>query len=397
MERKIIHLNIADFSVAVERLLDRSLKSRALIVAQPSSRAAVYDMSDEAYSEGVRKGMSLSLACSRCRSALVLPPRPEQYRKAMECCLEKAFQYTPLVECSSGSGHLYLDVSGVGRLCGPPQDIGRRLHATMLRELTLDPIWSLAPNKLLAKVASRLVKPRGEYIVTDDNVSSFLGRLPLTIVPGIAPVDLHRLHHVNIRRIDQATALSVQDLRVLCDQRAENLYQILRGIDARPVRPATRAREEKTWCSLLTPDSNQEGVIRAALASLVQQAGFSLRRRQLGCRRLGVALQYTDGVAVSRQVVSPQPVDDDRALQGLALSALYRAWHRRVRLRKLELTCLQLQHPVQQLSLFALNQKAMHAQERDRRLSRAVDAIRLRCGGDKVLRGCQMRTDASGP
>ena len=77
MERKIIHLNIADFSVAVERLLDRSLRDRPVIIAEPSSRAVVYDMSDEAYGEGVRKGMQLGVARTRCRQALVLPPRPE--------------------------------------------------------------------------------------------------------------------------------------------------------------------------------------------------------------------------------------------------------------------------------------------------------------------------------
>ncbi|MGI6169798.1 MAG: DNA polymerase IV, partial [Christensenellales bacterium] len=70
MERRIIHLNIADFSVAVERLLDTSLKGKALIIAHPSPRAVVADMSDEAYAEGVHKGMLLSTARLRCRKAL---------------------------------------------------------------------------------------------------------------------------------------------------------------------------------------------------------------------------------------------------------------------------------------------------------------------------------------
>ena len=55
MERVILHLNIADFPVAVERLLDRTLRTRALVIAEPTARAVVYDMSDEAYADGVRK------------------------------------------------------------------------------------------------------------------------------------------------------------------------------------------------------------------------------------------------------------------------------------------------------------------------------------------------------
>ncbi|MDD2464872.1 MAG: hypothetical protein PHI97_12825 [Desulfobulbus sp.] len=394
MERRIIHLNIADFSVAVERLLDRSLKTRALIIAEPASRAVVHDMSDEAYGEGVRKGMDLAVARRCCRSALILPPRPEQYRRAMESCLQQILPYTPLVEHSNGGGHFYLDVSGVGRLFGPPQDIGRKLRLSMLRSLDLDPIWSVATNKLLAKVASRLVKPRGEYILTEE-ATSFLAPLPLELLPGIAGADLQRLRHVNIRRVEQATVLSVQELSLLCDQRARFLYQSLRGIDTTPVLPATQNREENIWHHLLTPDSNQQNVVRATLANLVEQAGASLRRRRLGCRRVGVCLQYTDGVSTSRQMASPQLVDDDSGLQRLALSALYRAWQRRVRLRRLSLHVLQLQHPVQQLSLFPLNQNAHRTQERDRQLSQAMDAIRLRCGGEKILRGSQMLVTAS--
>ena len=103
MERRIIHLNIADFSVAVERLIDTSLKAKPLIIADAAPRAVVFDMSDEAYAEGVRKGMLLSMAQRRCRSAVLLPPRPEQYRKVLHRCLEHALHYTPLVERSSRS------------------------------------------------------------------------------------------------------------------------------------------------------------------------------------------------------------------------------------------------------------------------------------------------------
>ncbi len=386
MERRIIHLNIADFSVAVERLLDSSLKGKAIIIADPWSRAVVHDMSDEAYCEGVRKGMLMCTARRHCRGALVLPPRPEHYHKALSRCLEHALHYTPLVERSEGSGHLYLDVTGTHRLFGPSPDIGWRLRNTLRRDLGLDPIWSIASNKLVAKVASRLVKPRGEYIVGGGEETPFLAPLSLDLLPGVSQVDLIRLGHVNIRRVHQVAALSAQELSVLCDGRARSLYQAVRGIDPSPVQPAGPPGSGFAHQHIFSPDTNQEALVRAALTTLGQQAGHGLRQQGLGCRRVAVSLLYTDGIRLTRQAVSKTVINDDPALQQLALTALYRGWHRRVRLRQISLACSLIQHPVQQLSLFAAIDPRV---QKNKRISAAFDTIRARCGPDKILRGCQ--------
>ncbi|NTV53591.1 MAG: DNA polymerase IV, partial [Candidatus Firestonebacteria bacterium] len=74
-ERSIIHLNVVDFAVAVERTLDSRLRERPVIIApEGAARGAVYDMSEEAYGAGVRKGMALSRARRACRDAAVIPP-----------------------------------------------------------------------------------------------------------------------------------------------------------------------------------------------------------------------------------------------------------------------------------------------------------------------------------
>ena len=394
MDRKIIHLNIADFGVAVERLLDSSLKGKALIIAEPSARSVVYDMSDEAYGDGVRKGMQLSIARNRCRRASVLPPRPEQYQKALTLCMQHALHYTPLVERSSGNGHLYLDVTGTHRLFGPPPDIGWRLRNTLRQDIGLDPIWSVAPNKLVAKVASRLVKPWGEYIVADGEEASFLAPLPLVLLPGISIPDLTRLRHVNIHKVHQAAALSLGELSVLCDRRAEFLYKAVRGVDPAPVQPAGSGTPVCSRQHIFSPDTNEEQIVRAALAALVQQAGYGMRRENLGCRRLTVQLLYTDGIGVSRQAAVKQPMNDDAALEQLAVTLLYRGWQRRVRLRRLTLDCSRLCRPVRQLSLFeAIDGR----QQKDRRISEAFDAIRNRCGADKIYRGSRQPTAAARP
>ena len=191
-ERAIIHLNVADFAVAVERTLDRRLQRRPVIVAPAAAvRAAVYDMSEEAYQAGVRKGMLLRCALRRCRDAAVLPPRPERYERAMAVLVRQALQFSPLIEPGRGDGHLFVDVTGTERLFGPPMDVAWRLRRQARENVRLDPIWSVAPNKLVAKVATRLVKPDGEYIVATGEEAAFLSPVPVELIPGIETPDLH--------------------------------------------------------------------------------------------------------------------------------------------------------------------------------------------------------------
>lgn len=385
MERKVIHLNIADFSVAVERLINSSLRQTPLIIAPQAPRALVYDMSEEAYLDGVRKGMVLGQAQRLCRKAIVLPPRQEKYQQMLVKCFAHARHFSPLVECSDGNGHLYLDVTGTHRLFGPPPDIGWRLRKILRQDLGLDPIWSLAPNKLVAKVGSRLVKPSGEYIVAAGEEAAFLAPLPLRLIPGISPVDLHRLRDMHINRAQQAAALNVQELSIVCGSRARSVYQAVRGIDQTPIQSQeSRRNSSPTVSHTFSPDTNDSSVVRSVIGALAAQIGYTLRERTLACRGIGISLLYTDGKQIGRQATEKQPTADDQGLEQLALTALYRAWHRRVRLRRITLSCIKVCIPAQQLSLFdQTHQKKLKSKQ----LSSACDALCKRYGAAVVQRG----------
>ena len=114
-ERSIIHINVADFAVAVERLVDSRLRGRPVIIAPGgAARAAVYDMSEESYQSGVRKGMTLGRALGCCRDAVVLPPRPTRYEHAMIRLVKHALPYSPLIEMTDHNGHLFVDATRTG-------------------------------------------------------------------------------------------------------------------------------------------------------------------------------------------------------------------------------------------------------------------------------------------
>ena len=291
MTRSIIHLNVADFAVAVERAVDPRLNQRPVVIApEGAARAAVYDMSNEAYLAGIRKGMALRRAVRRCKDARILPPHPDRYEQAMRDVLKRALPYSPLIETGEDDGHLFMDATGTGRLFGPPRDVAWRLRRQIKSELGLDPIWSVAPNKLVAKVATRLVKPDGEYLVAPGDEEALLAPLPVSLVPGIEYADRLRLREFNLTHAFQVSALSLEQLEIPFAARALLLYEAVRGIDPSPVLPVGQKPPKIIVGHEFGTDTNDARTLEAVRYSLVEQAGSRLRRRRRATRRIAIIL-----------------------------------------------------------------------------------------------------------
>ena len=385
MSRSIIHLNVADFAVAVERAVDRRLDERPVIIApEGAARAAVYDMSNEAYMAGIRKGMTLQRAVRLCKDVKILPPHPDRYELAMRDVLRRALPYSPLIETGEDDGHLFMDTSGTTRLFGPPMDVARRLRKQIKTDLGLNPIWSVAPNKLVAKVATRLVKPDGEYVVSAGEEQSLLAPLPVSLVPGIERNDQLRLREFNLVRVFQVSALSLEQLEIPFERRALAIYEAVRGIDPSPVLPVGQKPPKVMADYEFGNDTNNERTLEAVLYRLVEDVGSQLRRRRQAARRIAIILGYSDGMRRARQMAARPATANDLSLFELGRRILRLAWMRRVRIRHMRLICDRLVFPPAQLKLFAAAQKV---DEKRCGLITAVDSIRHRFGNEALRFG----------
>jgi len=384
-ERSIIHLNVADFAVAVERVVDKRLQERPVIIApEGAARAVVYDMSEEAYQSGVRKGMPLSRALRYCRDASVLPPHTDQYERAMAALLKHALPYSPLVEATDHNGHLFIDATGTGRLFGPPPDIAYHIRKAVRSDLGFDPIWSVAPNKLVAKVATRMVKPTGEYIVSAGEEEAFLKPLPVYLIPGIEPEDLKHFREFNLSRVDHITRLSMAQLNMVFGKRGLSLYEAVRGIDPSPVHPVGQQQPIVKTDTVFGNDTNDVAVVQSALYQLIEQSGADLRKRRMATKRIRIVLDYSDSKRTTCQAAANPPTANDIRLFAVAKAALDRAWTRRVRIRRLRLICDRLTFPPTQLALFEEDRMKEKASEN---LIATVDAIRHRFGNNAIRFG----------
>jgi DNA polymerase-4 len=384
-ERSIIHINVVDFAVAVERLLDSRLRERPVIIAHDAStRSTVYDMSEESYQNGVRKGMALGRALCCCRDAVVLPPHPDRYERAMRQLLKYVLPYSPLIEMTDHNGHLFIDITGTGRLFGPAPDVAWRIRKMVRADMGFDPVWSVAPNKLVAKVATRMVKPDGEYIVGAGEEGNFMKPLPIYFVPGIERDDLKRFREFNLTRVGHVMNLSKTQLNVMFGHRGRSLYDVVRGIDPSPVLSVDQKQPVVSSEHEFGNDTNNVAVVKGALYQLVEKVAMDLRNRRMTTRRIRIFLDYSDGRRIARQAVAHPATANDFRLFPLAKEALERAWTRRVRIRHLRLICDRLTYPPAQIELFA---ECEQKKRKSDNLIFAFDSIRRRYGFNAICVG----------
>lgn len=383
MERNIVHINVTSFPVGVERVVDPALRQRPVAVAASGSpRAVALAVSREAYLEGVMKGMPVGQARKFCPALAVIPPNPPLYKRAAQALDKIAARYSPAVE-PWRLGHFHLDLTGSGRLFGPPVDVAARLNREIRDELRLGNTAGLAANKLVSRVASRLVRPRGLCDVFAGNEARFLAPLEVTVLPGVGDKTAMALADFNIRLVGDLAALPRDHLLMAFGDQGHRLHQSALGVDPTPVRPPERS-PRITLEAALAEDSNDDARVEAALRRLAEEAGRKLRGggRQAGSMSLEIC--YADHVTATRRARLRRVTGRDRELYGAALDLLGKAWTRRTGLRYLSLTLADLYQGPRQLGLF---DDLTEEDRKEDRLSDALDSIRDRFGQDAILRG----------
>jgi DNA polymerase IV len=379
MHRAILHLDIPAFPIAVERVVAPRLRERPVVVAPSSSRRApVLVASLEARGAGVFRGMPLARALRICRDLTILPPNWPLYRRASDAILKLLSGYSPLLE-PAGGGHVFLDMTGTRRLFGEAADSAGRIHREIFGRLRLASTLGVASNKLVSRVAARVVRPERLVDVFPGGEAPFLAPLGVDLLPSVDPPSREILSEVNVIQVKELTALTLAQLRILLGKRSGLLYREARGIDESPVcspAAAPGVLEEET----LAEDSNEEAVHRQALDRLVVRGAARLRRLEKEAARVAVRLRYADGVTAAREARPARPTASEFALRETAGRLFETARRRRIRIRHLELELADLRTLPRQLSLFELPAEPAQRAGREASLAAALARIRERHG-----------------
>ena len=160
-----MHLDMDAFYAAVEQRDHPALRGRPVVVgAQPGGRGVVATCSYEARRFGIHSAMPINEAHRRCPDAVYLRPRMAHYVEVARQIRAVMAACTPVVEPIS-IDEAFLDVSGLGPLIGPPETIGQQIKAAIRAAVGLTASVGIAPNRLVAKLASDVGKPDGLLVV----------------------------------------------------------------------------------------------------------------------------------------------------------------------------------------------------------------------------------------
>ncbi|MCC7362164.1 MAG: DNA polymerase IV [Anaerolineales bacterium] len=389
LPRVVLHVDLDAFFCSVEELLDPSLAGVAFAVGGPAdARGVIATASYAARRFGVRSALPTAQALRLCPHLKLLPVRHKVYSGYSRRVMALFAAETPLMEQVS-IDEAFLDFTGDARGGGA---IAARLQARLRDEIQLPSSFGVATNKLVAKIATNLGKPRGLIVVPPGQEAACLAPLPLDLLWGAGPKTRARLAEIGLRTIGDLAAWPAADLERRFGAAGLDLARHARGLDDRPVE---NERETKSISKEVTfgQDVSDRETLRRTLLELSDQVAAGLRAQGLVARTVKLKLRWPPFETITRQTQLAQPSDleDDLFAAGFALFEAAFGRGRPVRLLGMGVTGLQT--PARQLGLFEAASEAAAEDARAAKLAGVLDKIRSKYGWDALRRAAYLGED----
>ncbi len=387
--RAILHIDMDAFYASVEERDRPELKGKPLIVGGTGGRGVVAAANYVVRRFGVRSAMPMSEALRRCPQAICVRPRMTRYHEVSQQVFAIFHAFTPLVEGLS-LDEAFLDVTSSQQVFGSAESIGCEIRRRVVGQTGLTASVGIAPNKLLAKIASDLNKPDGMCRIGADNMRDILDGLPIEKLFGVGARTLPSVHAAGIRRFVDLRQAGDDVLWHLFGKHARSMRERASGLDDRPVEPH---REEKSISAEETfaADIRSTSQLGARLLGLADRAASRLRTHELAAGSVSVKIRRADFRTFTRQHVL-EPPTQDTAVLAAAARALLEGWlaaqpNAAVRLLGVAVSNLQM---LRQADLFAPGPTP------NARLDLAIDGIRNRFGSDMLTRASLLSRSSRG-
>ncbi len=301
--RKIIHIDMDAFYASVEQRDFPGLKGKPVAVGGDSARGVVAAASYEARKYGVRSAMPSKVAAKKCPGLIFVRPRFDVYKGASEQIRNIFFEYTSLVEPLS-LDEAYLDVTFAKK--GKPSAtlIAKEIKNRIKKETGLTASAGVSYNKFLAKIASDMDKPDGLFVVTPAEAEEFINSLEVRKFFGIGKVTAKKLNEMGIWFGRDLKTIERLELIRLFGKAGNYFYEIVRGIDNRPVEPY-RGRKSVGAENTFANDLYLESDLNREMKNLSEILWGRLERSGKKGRTLTLKIKFNDFEKITRSKTFP--------------------------------------------------------------------------------------------
>ncbi|MCD6327580.1 DNA polymerase IV [bacterium] len=381
--RTIIHIDMDCFFAAIEQRDNPNLRGRPVVICgSPDRRSVVSTASYEARKFGIGSGSSAFSAHIKCPDAAFVEGNSHKYIYASSRLMQILKDVTSEVEIASVD-EAFLDITGCEALYGSPENVAWSIKDRVKNELGVTCSAGIAPNKLVAKMASGLHKPDGLTVVLPGEEERFLSKLPVGKLYGVGEKTQQVLHKLGVSTVFDLTLVPRDVLVRHFGVGGECLYHASRGIDDSPIIPYYKSHSAKSMGHEHTfdRDVNNPAAVFGTLLWLSEKLGRRLRKGNYFASNITIKLRFADFTTITRGSMLRTPTNIERVIFPSAKNLLLASWKDRKMLRLLGINASSLvrSQSVQQ-ELFGVGNSKRH-----KRLVEAVDKIRDRFG-EKAIR-----------
>ncbi len=310
------------FYASVEQRDNPALRGRPVIVgAPPTQRGVVAAASYEARKFGVRSAMPSVTAGRLCPSGVFVRPRMEAYQAESQAIMALVRQCAGELIQQVSVDEAYVDVSSQAQAmsldasleCALP--LAKALKELIRQNRKLSASIGIAPNKLLAKLASDFQKPDGLTLIRESEKVAFLRPLPVRSLHGVGRVTEENLANAGLRTVGDLQDYP-GDLRALVGSWGSELKRFAFGQDDRPLDLGEEIKSISSENTFLR-DTDDRPALRACLWEQAQELAGKLARNRLAAVTVQVKVRYGDFTTLTRQMSVEEPVQEAREIYRL--------------------------------------------------------------------------------
>jgi len=384
-ERSILHMDLDTFFVSVERLLDRRLEGRPILVGGISDRGVVAACSYEARAFGVHSAMPMKLARQLCPDAIVIRGNSYNYLKYSDIVSEIVRSAVPVFEKSSVD-EFYCDLTGMDRFFGCYQFAGE-LRQKVMRETGLPISLGLSVNKTVSKVATGEAKPNNQLQIIHGTERNFLAPLSIKRIPMVGDKTYQTLRNLGISHIKTLQEMPVELLQRALGENGVMIWKKANGIDLSPVVPF---HERQSISTERTFDRDTIDVVklRGLFIAMSENLAYQLRKGEKLTSCVTVKLRYSDFQTQTMQVRVPY-TSADHILTPRVLELFDKLYNRRVLVRLIGVRFSHLVSGGYQINLFDDSEEKI-------KLYQAMDKLRNQYGERSVITAAGMSANTIG-